>query len=146
MKKNHFPIAAALGGDTTPAFKEFFPHGKTEYNRITKTKIPTVIERLKTAATIHLAALGATISGELQAFQTQWTAVRESQLQQKSALKTNRSDRTTTRKAVETALLKTIHFIANKYPGDVLKCKTFFNFNLLLGARHSSLEDTPPTT
>ena len=145
MKNKYIPIAAALGGDKTPAFKEFYPHGKTEYTNITKTKIPTVMDRLKTAATTHQAAIGATISGELQAFQTQWTALRKQQLEGKSALKTNRSDRTTARKAVETALLKTIHFIANKFPGDVLKCKTFFNFNLLLAARHMSLEDAPPT-
>ena len=145
MKKNHFLIAVALGGDTTPAFKEFFPHGKTEYTNITKTKIPTVMDRLKTTAVTYNAQLGATISADLQAFQAKWTDLRKQQLEGKSAVKTNRSDRTTARKKVEIALLQTIHFIANKFPGDVLKCKTFFNFNLLLAARHMSLEDAPPT-
>ena len=143
IKANYMRIAVALGDDKTPAFREFYPDGKSEYNKITKTKIPTVMERLRVAALAHSAALGATISGELQAFQTQWTTLRESQLQQKSAVKTNRSDRTTARKEVEINLLKTIHFIANKFPGDVLKCKTFFDFNLLFGARHKSLEDAP---
>lgn len=143
MKANYMTIAVALGNDKTPSFKEFYPTGKSEYNKITKTRMPTVMERLRVAAINNQAAIGATISGELQTFQTQWTTLRESQLQQKSAVKTNRSDRTTARKDVEIALLQTIHFIANKFPGDVLKCKTFFDFNLLFGARHKSLEDAP---
>lgn len=145
MGDKYIPIAAALGGDKTPAFIEFYPHGKTEYSKITKTKMPTIMTRLKTAATTHQAAIGATISGELQAFETQWTTVRDNQLQEKAAVKTNRTDRTVARREVEIELLKTIHFIADKFPGDVARCKTFFDFNLLFGARHKSLEDTPPT-
>jgi hypothetical protein len=141
MKDNYVFIAAALGGDKTVAFKEFYPQGKTEYNTITKTKIPTVMERLKTVAVSYQTQLGATISTKLQSFQTQWTALRGSQLQQKSAVKTNRSDRTIARRNVELELLKTIHFIGNKFPGDEAKCIVFFDFNLLFGARHKSLED-----
>jgi hypothetical protein len=144
MKENYVFVAAALGGDKTPAFGEFYPNGKTEYSTITKTKIPTIMERLKTIAVTYQAQLGATISNQLQDFQTQWTAVRGSQLQQKSALKTNRSDRSIARKNVEMELLKTIHFIGNKFPGDEKQSMTFFDFNLLFGARHKSLEDKPP--
>jgi hypothetical protein len=143
MGDKYIPIAAALGGDKTPAFKEFYPHGKTEYTKVTKTKMPTIMERLKVAATTHQAAIGATISGELQAFQTQWNTARNNQLEEIAAVKTNRNDRSVARKEVEVELLKTIHFIGSKFPGDVLKCKTFFNFNLLFGARHRSLEDQP---
>jgi hypothetical protein len=141
MKDNYVFIAAALGGDKTAAFREFYPKGKTEYNTITKTKIPTVMERLNTVAVTYQVQLGATISTQLQDFQTQWTALRGSQLQQKSAVKTNRSDRTVARRNVELELLKTIHFIANKFPGDVKLSMVFFDFNLLFGARHKSLED-----
>lgn len=149
MRDNYINIAAKLGGDKVPAFIEFYPHGKTEYNKITKTKIPTVMDRLKTAATSHAAALGATITAELQALQTQWTNLRESQLQQKAAVKNNRAERTTARKTVETCLLKTIHFIADKYVGNVEQCMVFFNFNLLFGVHHSGGSnaeiENPPT-
>ena len=141
MNDKYIPIAAALGGVKTPAFLQFFPKGKTEYTNITKTKMPTVMERLKVAAQTHKEAIGETISNELQAFQTQWITVRKNQLQEKAAVKTNRTDRTAARRDVELVLLKTIHFIADKFPGDVLRCKTFFDFNLLFGARHKSLED-----
>lgn len=141
MRDNYIFIAAALGGDKTPAFKEFYPKGKTEYNTITKTKIPTVMERLKTVAVTYQTQLGATISNQLQNFETQWTTLRESQLQEKAAVKTNRVDRTVARRELEIELLKTIHFIGNKFPGDQKQSMAFFDFNLLFGARHKSLED-----
>lgn len=144
MRDNYIFIAAALGGDKTPAFGEFYPKGKTEYNTITKTKIPTVMERLKTVAVTYQAQLGAAISTQLQNFQTQWNTLRTSQLEQKSAVKTNRVDRTVARGEVEVELLKTIHFIGNKFPGDQKQCLAFFDFNLLFGARHKSLEDPQP--
>lgn len=143
MKTNYVFIAAALGGDKTPAFKEFYPKGKTEYSNITKTKIPTVMERLKTVAVNYHVQLGTTISMQLQSFQTQWIALRESQLQLKSAVKTNRSDRTIARRALEISLLKTIYFIGDKYPGEVAKCKVFFDFNLLFGVYHHPKDELP---
>jgi hypothetical protein len=143
MGEKYIPIAAALGGDKKPAFLEFYPKGKTEYTKVTKTKMPTIMERLRVAATAHQAAIGATISSELQAFQTQWNTARNNQLQEKAAVKTNRTDRIVARRDVEIALLKTIHFIGDKFPGDVARCKTFFDFNLLFGARHRSVEDRP---
>lgn len=145
MKDKYVNIAAALGGEKTPAFIEFYPHGKTEYTTVTKTKIPTIMERLKLVASNYQSQLGDEISNQLQTFQTKWNDVRESQLQQKSAVKTNRNDRTQARRALEIELLKTIHFIGGKFPGDQAKCKVFFDFNLLFGVHHSN-NTTPPTT
>lgn len=137
MKDNYIAIAAKLGGDKTPAFIEFYPKGKTEYNRVTKTQLPTIMQRLTTAATNNTAALGATIVGQLQAFQTQYTTLRKTQLEGKATLKTNRQERSGTRIALELALLGSIHSIAQKFPGDVDKAMVFFNFSLLFGVKHS---------
>lgn len=87
MKENYIAIAAKLGGDKTPAFIEFYPKGKTEYTQITKTQMPTVMSRLNTAATANATALGTTIAAQLQAFGTQWTALRKTQLEGKATLK-----------------------------------------------------------
>jgi len=144
MKDNYIFIAAALGGDKTPAFKEFFPKGKTEYNTLTKTKIPTIMERLHTVAEVHKVALGQPMSDQLKNFQTQWIELRESQLQLKSAVKTNRADRSVARKAVEMELLKTIHFIGQLFPGNEAQCLIFFDFNLLFGIHKAKHEPTPP--
>ena len=147
MRDNYIAIAAKLGGDKTAAFIEFYPKGKTEYTQITKTKMPTVMDRLKIAATSHSADLGATITAQLQGFQAQWVTVRDNQLQQKAAVKTNRAERSTARRAVEICLLKVIHVIGDKYPGNVEQCMTFFNFSLLFGVYHSNVKnDGEPVT
>lgn len=137
MKDNYINIAAKLGGDKTPAFIEFYPKGKTEYNRVTKTQMPTIMTRLNTAATNNAAALGTTIATQLQGFQIQWTAIRKNQLEGKATLKTNRQERGSTRLSLEQALLGSIHFVAQKFLGDVEKCMVLFNFSLLFGVKHS---------
>jgi hypothetical protein len=145
MRDNYVHIAAKLGGEKAAALIEFYPKGKTEYTQITKTKMPTVMERLNTAATNHAAELGATITGQLQGFQTQWKTVRGNQLEQKAAVKTNRAERSSTQVALEICLLKMIHFVGDKFPGDVEKCMTFFNFNLLFGTHRGKGKDDGDT-
>jgi hypothetical protein len=144
MNDKYIHIAAALNGEKTPEFKEFYPKGKSEYTQVTKTQMPTVMERLKVTAAKYEVRIGAVIATELQMFQTKWKELRGQQLEEKAAVKTNRTDRSVARRAVELELLKTIHFIGAKFPGDVARCKSFFDFNLLFGARHKSLEDAPP--
>jgi hypothetical protein len=146
MKDNYVYIAAALEGEKSAAFGEFYPHGKTEYSIISKTKIPTVMDRLKTVGAKYKTQLGDAISTKLQEFQTTWNDLREEQLEGKSAVKTNRSDRSVARRAVEIELLKTIHFIGNKFPGDVVKCMLFFDFNLLFSVHHSSSHNASTAT
>jgi hypothetical protein len=137
MKNNYVYIAAALGGENSEAFGEFYPNGKSEYSNITKTKAPTIIDRLNMVGLKYKVQLGNAISNQLQEFQTQWKTLREQQLEGKSAVKTNRADRSVVRKAVEVELIRTIHFIGNKFPGDVEKCMVFFDFKLLY-AKHKT--------
>jgi hypothetical protein len=145
MKDNYINIAAKLGGDNTAAFIEFYPKGKTEYNRVTKTQMPTIMTRLNTAATSNATALGTTITAQLQAFQTQWTSLRKTQLEGKASLKTNRQERSSTRINLELALLGSIHFIAQKFPGDVEKAMVFFNFSLLFGVHRTGADEPTPS-
>lgn len=137
MRDNYINIAAKLGGDKTPAFLEFYPKGKTEYNKISKTRMPTVMDRLEASATAYATVLGAPITPQLKGFQKQWDLVRGNQRQQISAVETNRIERSKARRELELSLLKVIHFVADKYPGDVEQCMVFFNFNLLFSVRRS---------
>ncbi len=145
MKDKYVNIAAALGGEKATAFINFYPHGKTEYTTITKTKMLTVLQRLKSVATTYQTQLGDDLNSHLQSFETKWNDLRENQLEQKSAVKTNRSVRSQARKVVEITLLKTIHFIGGKYPSDINRCKVFFDFNLLFGVHHTTTASNPNT-
>jgi hypothetical protein len=137
MSTNYVFVAAALGGEKTPAFGEFYPNGKTEYSQITKTKAPTLMARLKTVGEKYKVQLGTKISTDLQAFQDQYETLRSEQLQGKAAVKTNRADRSVARRAVEIELIKTIHHIAEKFPADVAQCMVYFDFNLLYAKSRS---------
>lgn len=140
MKDNYVMIAAKLGGEKTPSFKEFYPNKKTEYHQITKTKMPVVVRRLKTAAEKYEALLGAEITADLVGFEARWETLRKDQLEKMAAVKTNRQQKVVARRNLEMQLLYTIHFIGCKFPGDEAQCKQFFDFNLLFPARHKSKE------
>ena len=125
-----------LGGQFAPAYLEFYPHGITEYHDATKTNIETLLQRVKTAATTHAAALGTMLSDLLKGFETNYTLARNLQQQQMGNVSDNRADTHAARTALEIALLQVIHAIAQMYPGNVEQCMAFFDFTLLLPVKH----------
>ena len=137
MKNNYVNIAVALGGEKTEAFREFYPNGKTEYYNITKTKTPTLLDRLKKVGAKYSTELGNGISTKLQGFESQWHDLRKQQLEVKSAIKASRAERSFARREVALELVKIIHFIGNKFPADVEKCRVYFDFGLLY-AKHKN--------
>ncbi len=135
MSKLYIGIAYKLGGEDVPAMLEFYPGGMTEYTRISKAKMPEVLNRLNQAATTHAGTLGVDIATELQGFQAGWDTAKNEQEQKKGNLSNNRHDRTNARKQVEIALLKIVHHFAFEYPGDVEACGKYFDFSLLYAKR-----------
>jgi hypothetical protein len=134
-------IAHKLGGFDKPAFLEFYPQGITEYSKASKPKMPILMKRIKTAATAHAATLGADIATELQAFEPAFENARNSQQQTKGSVDENRSDRSAARRNVEEALVKIVHNIAERFPGNVQQCMSFFDFSLLNGKSRKKDED-----
>lgn len=124
-------IARAVGGKGSPAYLEFYPGGISEYSKATKTTMETLTHRVNVAATAHAAALGATLTATLQAFENSWLTSRNTQEQQKHTVGGNRNERSTALTAAQLGMLTTIHTVAALYPADVEKCSSFFNFNLL---------------
>jgi len=134
-------IARAIGGKDTAAYLEFYPAKISEYSNAIKTDMDTLTNRVATAATKYATQLGATLTAKLQSFATDWQDSREVQEQQKGGVKNIRADRSTTREALELALLKVLHHIASSYPGDVVKCKSFVSFHLLFPHGRSKVTD-----
>lgn len=124
-------IARALGGSNMPAYLQFYPQGKGEYGRATKTNMPVLTNRVNTAASNNAAALGPALTALLQTFESDWQNNRNDQQQQKGAVNENRTDRSDAREALELALLTTVHTIGAMYPGNVQQCLSFFDFNML---------------
>jgi len=124
-------IADDVGGFDSEAYLEFYPHGLTEYTLVTKTQMPTLTLRIRTAATAHAAQLGVPLTTLLTGFQPQWATARDAQEQQFGKVDDNRTERTQARVVLELGALTGVHTIAAKFPGDVDACDNFFAFDLL---------------
>lgn len=124
-------VARALGGKDTSAYLQFYPRGLSDYNKPSKTSMPVLTNRVNVAATANAAALGATLTATLQAFEASWASSRNSQQQQMGTVDDNRSGRSDAGNALALALITVIHSIGAMFPGNVKECSAIFNFNLL---------------
>ncbi len=133
-------IADKVGGFDTPVFLEFYPHGSSEYTLAPKTEMAVLTHRVKTAATTHSVALGATLTALLQGFESSWQTSLDNQQQKMGSVDDNRTEREVAITEVQMALLLAIHTIALKFPANVGECSAFFNFSLLLRRAHTEME------
>lgn len=131
MKEKQGVIANAVGGFDSAAYLEFYPQGLGEYTQCTKTQMPTLTNRVFTAATAHSVALGAPLTTLLTGYKAQWALSRDTQMQQFGTVDDSRTERTEARVALELGMLTVVHTIAAKFPGDVDACDNFFEFSLL---------------
>lgn len=131
MSINHGVIAKAVGGINSAAYQAFYPQGVSEYSTASHTKLPALLIQVTNAANLYSNQIGIEISNELKAFSNQFHDTRNAQLLQKGTVGESRVERSVNRKILEIELLKTIHSIAFMFPGEVEKCTTLFNFNLL---------------
>ncbi len=139
MKEKHTEIAYLLGGEKTAAYIEFYPGGKTEYGKTTKTQMPVLTKRVADMATKHTARLGVTLTAALQGFVAQWKNARNTQQGQKGSVGDNRSERSDARVALELGLTAAVHAVGRAFPGDVAQCVAYFNFALLDAPKNPSL-------
>ncbi len=137
MSNKEGVIADAVGGRKTAGYLEFYPKGVTEYSNATKTQMPVLVKRVRMATTANADKLSPTLTALLQGFEASWLSQRGEQQKIKGTISDNRTDRSDARTALELALLKLIHSLATKFPGDVEQCMALFNFNLLEGVTRS---------
>ena len=138
-------IADAVGGFGSAAYLAFYPKGVSEYSHAAKTQMAILVKRADAAATQYIGNLSAALVAQLRAFEPQWDAALTDQTSVMGSLNDVRADRDNTRIDLEKALLSAIHLVASQYPGDVAKCMSFFNFNLLTGVTHVAQAALPVT-
>jgi hypothetical protein len=119
---------------------EFYPHGLNEYGEVTKQQMPIVTNRLYKAADLHEAVLGNELADLLKSFEALWTNARDSQTDKKTEEGVDRTERSKSRIELELALTKAVHFIGDKFPGDVEMSKNFFELHLLYLVEHKKRE------
>ena len=129
-------IANSVGGIGTIAYKEFYPHGISEYGKANRKTMVMLTTRINKAATKYSAQLGATVTAKLQAFQADYVTARDAQSTSIAGLSVNRDVKSTAVFNMEKGLLQSIHTVGNLFPADVVQCNGFFNFNLLFTSTH----------
>ncbi len=129
-------IAFSLGGVNTIAYKEFFPRGLSEYNKITRPKMPTFVARIKKAAIKYSTELGAIVANELEGFEAKYVAARDAQNTSITGLSSTRIDRNKAERDMQKGLTQSVHLVGSIYPTDIVKCSACFNFNLLYTVAH----------
>lgn len=127
MTEQEETIALALGGYDSPAYAEFYPQGKAEYKKVTRSAIPVLIHRVYTVAEANNAQLNPDLIDTLKSFKLFW----ENNKVGKQLNKVIEESYSSTRNEVEIALLLAIHCVAIKYPSKVDYCRAFFDFSLL---------------
>ena len=141
MRDSENEIIYKLGGKNAASVLEFYPHGVSEYLKITKTEMLTVTDRLFKATNNHAAVLGVDLANKLKGFKSSWATAHDGQSAKKTDVSTNRTDRDDNRLELELAMTKAVHTVGLKYPGDVEKCNTFFDFNLLYSHNQHGHDD-----
>ncbi len=127
-------IADKFGGKDTLGYKEFYPLMLKDYNAANRTSLPILTKRVSVAALKYTTILGAPLTTTLQSFFTNYTAARTTQSNSIGTVGSTRNARTTAALDLELALTGAIHFVGREYPGDVVACSKFVNFNLLYTA------------
>lgn len=104
--------------------------------------MPTLINRVKTAAATFATQLGEPLATNLQQFAADWQNSRDAQQQQMGIVGDNRTGRTSAETDLQIALLFALHTIATMFPGDVQQCSSFFDFSLLYPQAHPHKTET----
>jgi len=129
-------IANSLGGKGSIGFKEFYPHGLTEYNQVNRKTAHTLTTRVFKGATKYATPLGTIVTEQLQAFQASYVTARSAQSKSITDLSSVRTDRTSTLTDMQVALVQSLHVVGTLFPTNVATCSGFFNFNLLFTVGH----------
>lgn len=118
-------------GENGPIYMEFFPHGLSEYTNADKGNIELLMQRFTTLTATHVADIEDDIDVTFQNFQTAFQAVRTAQLGKKGTVDDLKDASSANRDALETMLIKSLHFIAYQYPGNVEQCMAYFDQSFL---------------
>jgi hypothetical protein len=122
--KGTFGIGSAI-------YEEFYPHGLTEYTKLTLANAAVIMKRYVDVATIHTAELPAAFVTDVTTLRDHFTHARELQNNLIANVAEERIEKHGTREEVEIALMKCILFIAYNNVGNVEVVNLYFDQSFL---------------
>ena len=120
----HFPLNSDI-------YKEFFPHGMTEYSKINKTTAENLMMQIIKALTNHKTELGQPLLDEFISIQTAYDKARDEQLQQKEETVTQRESWETNLGIIEEQAFQNLLAIAKVHSGNPKKITLFFDESIV---------------
>ena len=126
-------------GKDSATYQEFYPHGITEYTKATLGNVSTLMERMVTASTAHVADLGAPFVTLFTNHKTNFGTLRTAQLALIGTVAGKKDVSVTTRNAIEVQLMKNVFIIAYYNVGNLEAVNTYFDQSII---RHSQSSAT----
>jgi hypothetical protein len=133
-------LVKSLYGKDSATYTEFFPQGISEYRSASKINIETLISRMIKVATAHASEVGVEFVKAFTDIQASYTTARNTQIGKKGEVAADRTNTKSARTTLELQLTKNLHFIAYTYPGDGVRCNSFFTQSIIQ-PRQSSATD-----
>lgn len=119
-------IAEATCNSVPSIYKEFYPHGVSEYQTAIKTEIPALINRVYYVSSVNSSLFEDDLLMNIQSFQLFLDNIKLNKEQGNIVF-----NRKIARIDLENALLLVMHTIAIQNIGDAELCSEYFDFNLL---------------
>jgi len=132
--KGTFGIGSAI-------YEEFYPHGLTEYTKMTLANAVVIMKRYVDISTLHLAELPAAFVTDITALRDAFVAARELQNQLIGQVETERVEKYGTRGGVEIELMKCILFIAFNNVGNTDVVDVYFDQSFLKPSKPKVFEN-----
>jgi len=136
-----YPIIMSKYFKDTTEFKEFFPYGLNEFNKITKEKFTIISGRyLETLTTYQGGLITAQMITDITAIRNNYISARALQTDKKADLKSDRLEAKVDRVPLEDQLFKNIHTLTAMHYQHPELVYEYFDMTLLFPHTHAKAE------
>jgi hypothetical protein len=130
IRRIHGAVVGAYG-DPSPELNDCFPNGRTVFQSCRDEELDNRLDQLVNCITPLQAQVGATIVGLATTAKTQWTTIYGAQGSAKDVHELTTEASAEARVSLEHELYLSILFVAQQFPGDIVKCDYYFPQQLL---------------
>ncbi len=124
-------IVRGTYGADSPTYQEFFPHGVTEYSNSTLKTAETLMDRMVSASTAHVAELTAAFVTLFTNLKTSFIAKRDAQLLLMGEVKGKKEATSSNRNVLEVVLMKAVLTVAINNVGNPDAIDIYFDQSFL---------------
>ncbi len=130
--RRHEGTLRGLFEEDSETYLSFFPQGLSEYTAISRPEAPVLFARWRDLTAGLAGLLPPALVTLFKEYATQYATVRQAQQQEQGQVTAADTAALDARTRAELALVKGMHKIGERFPGQAEECAAFFNQSLLL--------------